>query len=507
VRSQPAEGGPALSDVSDEQLWAELSDTSGARRAEVLLELADRCYQRNDLQQFQTLVDAATVAAEESGDDRLSAFARFNQAQGQFESGAYTEAAESFLAAASYFHVIGEHGDVAQSHMRAAESYSNLGEPDRALQHWRTALALYTSDGDQLNAGKAWMLIGGEQMVVQQIADAEESFLAARSAFRTAKSAVHVAWADDAAAEALIHQGRPQEAAPLLRSCLDVVQVGGDDSGLAYAQLRMGAVLRMIGEPEQSLTHLEQARECYQHCEDLLGIARSDLERGHTLKDLQRGDDAVAAYQRARSVFDAIGADTYLSYVDRCRAELLLDSGQFAEAESAARDVLRAAIDSQQRSAIEEAAMLVATSLLELDQPAAALAVVTSHFGSGAKPPQELVVTHLVAWARILAANGQVDEAGTLAEALLTNPEIQGDFLASARLHELCWQVGRADNPIDHLTRAIALYVASGQPERAHVLGLKLVDKRVGAPAEIDLRSSAKVTTVAGTAAGSPTQS
>lgn len=480
-----------MSDVSDEQLWSELPDTSGSRRAEVLLELADRCYQRNDIKQFQTLVDAATTAAEESGDDRLSAFARYNQGQGQFESGSYTDAAESFLLAASYFHVIGEHGDVAQSHMRTAESYSNLDQPERALEHWHTALALYLSDGDHINAGRAWMLIGGEQMVLHRIADAEESFLSARSEFRSAKSAVHVSWADDAAAEALIHQGRPHEAVPLLRSCLDVVQVGTDTAGTAYAHLRLGAALRMTGDLQESLPHLAQARQLYQECDDLLGVARGDLERGHTLRDLGQQDEAVSMYQRARSVFDALGADSYVLFVDRSRTELLLDHKLYAEAEVAARDVLRAANDSGDRSAVEEAAMLVATALLGLDKAQAALSVVTAHFGSQLQPPDELVVAHLVTWARILAANGQADEAGVLADALLTNPKVQSDLSAAAGLHELCWHLAPSDPAsAQHLISAIAMFVATGDTERARELSNHLTRAHAAPPSEIDLRTS-----------------
>lgn len=479
-----------MSDVSDEQLWSELPDTNGSRRAEVLLELADRCYQRNDLQQFQTLVDAATSAAEESGDDRLSAFARYNQGQGQLETGCFAEAAESFLLAASYFHVVGEHGDVAQSHMRAAEALSNLSQPERALEHWHTALALYRSDADHLNAGRAWMLIGGEQMVLHQIADAEESFLAARGEFRSAKSAVHVSWADDAAAEALINQGRPHEAVPLLRACLDVAQVGSDTAGTAYAHLRLGAVLRMVGELTDSLTHLSRAREFYQECEDLLGVARSDLESGHTLRDQQQTTAALTAYQQARSVFDAVGADSYVLFVDRSRTELLLDTRQFAEAEIAARDVLRAAQDSGEQRSIEEAVMLVATALLGLDQPDAALSVVTGHLGGNPDPTAELVVPHLVTWARILAATGQGSEAVTLTDALLTNPRVHSDFRAAASLHELRWQVDPSGPQArHHLTQAIALYVASGDPSHALQLSEQLTAGSTQPPAEIDLRS------------------
>jgi len=485
-----------LSNVSDEELWSELSGAADGRRGEILLELAERCYQRGDSKQYETLVEVAAQAAAEAKDDRLSAFAHFNLGQGQFESGRFADASESFLTAASYFHVMGEHADVAQSHMRAADSYSSLGQPERALNHWRTALALYESEEDFINTGRAWMLVGGEQMALSHIADAEESFLTARGAFRLAKSAVHVAWADDAAAEALIQQGRPDEAVPMLRSCLDVAQVGNDDSALAYAQLRLGAALRMVGDADDSLRLLEAASVNYQKADDLLGVARSHLEQGHAHRALAQGAQATDAYQRARSIFDAIGADSYVLFVDRSRTELHLDLGEYAEAEVTARDYLRTAIQSGQQDQIEDAAIMVATSLLELGQHAAAMSVVSGHFGTDGEPTDRLVVPHLVTWARILAANGHAAEAEKLTDALLSNPDLAEEPAVRAQLHEARWLLdSTAPDATHHLTSAIALYLATGSPTRAEALTEHLL---TGAPAQIDLRTSRTATVIAG---------
>ena len=201
-----------MEQVSDDELWSELDDAGDLRRGEILLELADRCYHRNDLAQFESLVEAAAQAAERAGDDRLSAYARFNQAQGLMELERPAEAIAHFLAAAGCFGLIGEQSDIALSHQRAGDAAALAGDATSALTHWRTALAIYEAESDPLASGRVHMAIGGELMVGEQSAAAVDEFRAARAAFRTARSAHHVSWADDATAEALIHEGHADQA-------------------------------------------------------------------------------------------------------------------------------------------------------------------------------------------------------------------------------------------------------------------------------------------------------
>ena len=224
-----------MTEQSDEELWGELTEADGQRRGEILLELADRCYHRNDMTQFETLVEAAAEASESAGDDRLSAYARFNQGQGLMELERYQEAVGGFLAAAEFFGSMGNQGDVALATQRAADGFAAMADLESAVTHWRTALALFDAEDDPLSVGRVHMSMGAAYITAegatpeQTRALAEACFTSARAAFRRARSAQHVAWADDAAAEALIQQGRTPEALPLLRSCLDIARVGADE--------------------------------------------------------------------------------------------------------------------------------------------------------------------------------------------------------------------------------------------------------------------------------------
>lgn len=471
-----------MSEPSEEELWGELDVAAGPRRGEILLELADRCFQRQDMGQFGTLVDAAAEASASAGDDRLAAYARFNQGQGLMEIGDFAAAAASFLQSATYFHQIGAEADVAMSHQRAGDAYSRCGDSAAALNEWHAALRLFESCDDPVQLGRTWMLIGGEQVAAARLAEAEESFFAARTAFRQAGSASHVAWADDAAAEALIQQDRIEDAATLLRACLDIVTVGNDAQALGYAALRLGMVERMLGDAEESLTHLAAARDAFQQAEDFSGLARCDLEAARAWRLLGDDGQAESLFQRARSIFDGVGADALLVQTDQERAQLFLSTGRLREAESAARECQRLAVEIGDQEILAEATMVAAISLLEQGAPDAALMVVEAHLG---RPTAHdgLSRAQLLTWARVLLANDRYDDVQEIIDGLTHQNPMDADPGSSAQIRELRWRLNLARGGSEasppgvdlDLTSAIALYLAAGDTERASELSRFLV--------------------------------
>lgn len=472
-----------MSELSDEELWGELESAAGQRRGEILLELADRCYQRNDMSQFEALVAAAAEASESAGDDRLAAYARFNQGQGLMELDRFAEAVESFLTAAENFGAIGAQADVALATQRAADAYAAMNNIDDAMASWQSALALFRAEDDLVSVGRVHMAMGAASITSEQPdpatarRQAELSFNAARSAFRSARAAQHVAWADDAVAEAMIQQGRAADALPLLRSCLDIARVGVDDIARGYAGLRLGLVLRIIGEQREALEHLRDARAAYQADENLMGVARCDLEAGHALRGLRDVAAAETLYQQARSIFDAMGADEYLVLTDHARAELLLGQGRAAESVALSTEGLTRAVDTGELVMASDHAALLADALLDIGQPGEALSVVTDHLVepvAGVEPIDR--ARHLAVMAKTLLANNAAGEALAVVESALRIPEARTEPALHGSLYELRW---RSRDPGDEserdLAHAIALYLAAGDADRATALSAHLL--------------------------------
>jgi tetratricopeptide (TPR) repeat protein len=467
-----------MNELSDEELWGELTEADGQRRGEILLELADRCYHRNDMIQFETLVEAAAEASESAGDDRLAAYARFNQGQGLMELERFDEAVSGFLSAAQYFGSLGAQGDVALATQRAADGYAALADLESAVDHWQTALALFESEADHLSAGRVHMAMGAAYINTESSSItgtrglAEQCFTRARAAFRQARSAQHVAWADDAAAEALIQQGRTPEALPLLRSCLDIARVGSDDVARGYAGLRLGLALRILGHHTEALEHLRDSRSAYQSDENLIGVARCDLEAAHALRALRDEAAAENLYQGARSIFDAMGADDYLVLTDRARAELFLATGRAGEAAAVARESLANAVEVGESVLALDHAALLAEALLELGADDEALTVAHTHLAAHEVGVDSLdAVRHQGVLAMTLLANGLNEQALATVDAALTMPAAHNDPNLHARLYELRWRARTPSADADRdLAHAVALYLAAGDSERATAL-------------------------------------
>lgn len=457
-------------EVSEEELWAELDDAQGRRRAEVLLELADRSYHRDDMSQFASLVDAAAVAAEEAEEYRLAAFARFNQAQGLMETGHPDEAADHFLAAAGFFHTIGDQSDIALSNQRAGDAFAATDRESEALERWQDALRVYEQEEDDLSQGRVHMALGNHWMHAGMPAEAVEAFQAARSRFRSHHSAHHVAWADDATAEGLIQQGQAEAAVPLLRSCLDIASVGSDDTARAYAALRLGLVLRILGEHTEALSNLKAARDDYQSDDNLMGVARCDLEAANALRALDELEDAESLYLGARSVFDALGADDYLLLADRQRASMYSDLGRTAEAVGLARATLARAEEVGERRIINDVVPRLADDLMDLGESDEALALLQQHPAEVAELDELDTAIRKAVTARALLAEDQFGQARELAEQALAMDAARANLALLAALYELRSQARREDEPADadrDLAHAIALLLALGHSDRA----------------------------------------
>ena len=479
-----------MDEASEDELWSELDDAGDHRRGEILLELADRCYHRNDLVQFESLVEAAAQAAERAGDDRLCAYARFNQAQGLMELDRPAEAIAHFLAAAGAFGLIGEQGDIALSHQRAGDAAALSGDATVALSHWRTALAIYEAEADALSSGRVHMSVGGELMAGDDARSAVAEFRAARASFRSARSAHHVSWADDATAEALIHQGHADQAVPLLKSCLDIAAVGASELARGYAGLRLALALRLTGDHAEALGYLNAARDAYVARESVMGVARCDLEAAHALRALGEFDDSETLYQSARSVFDALGADDYVALADKARAILLSDTDRPAEAFGAAAAGVEAAGQAANPALVADLALQLAACQLRLNWHEQALATVGRYQLESPTPGEDrhARLRRLDLVARVQLANGGGAELRDLLDDLLAHSE-HTDPAVRASLYESRWALRvQADDPdADRdLAHAIALFLAAGDAQRAGELSGHLLPPDVPQPPHHD---------------------
>jgi tetratricopeptide (TPR) repeat protein len=102
---------------------------------------------------------------------------------------------------------------------------------------------------------------------------------AAASSSTASQSAAPVASGDGAALNqqgfALINEGRPEEAVPILREAVGAYPAGSTDLGYAYALFNLGHALRLSGHPDEAIQILERRLEI----PDQQGTVAAELAR------------------------------------------------------------------------------------------------------------------------------------------------------------------------------------------------------------------------------------
>jgi len=466
-----------LNELPLAQLWAMLDGVDGVDRAEVLEAISSRLYQQEDWQQALSLCEAAAQCYLENGADRPAAYALFNQAQCLLQMLRTDEAVKTYDRAADILRTAGDESDIGECLNRSGHALVRAGRDEEAIPRFASAQRLFAANGQHERAGRDAIARGEALGRLGILPDALESFREARELFRGQVSPYLVAWADDRAAAALIDLGRVKEAIDLLRGCLHVAQVGGDEREHAYAAYRLGWTLCTDGHYDEALTHLQVARDLYSAQQDLGGSARCDEQAANALSHIGEEGQAESLYVRARSVFDALGEDAAAHQCDVNRAVLYTAAGRLEEAISLNRRVLASlgAGDAWMRQGVVSR---MAMDLVAAGRPEEALALLDAH---PSQPEGDEVLERgrwMAARASALVAVGRSGEAREVADAGLQLAAHSDYALLRANLYEARGLAREALGDSDFLrdlAYAVALFLADGSASRARDLSQKFL--------------------------------
>jgi CheY-like chemotaxis protein len=113
------------------------------------------------------------------------------------------------------------------------------------------------------------------------------------------KDCVHTAQVDDARAKVLLAEGRTTEAEKLVRSAVQVLERGGQQSLLAEALTTHGIILARMGSHKMARLTLQRAVEVAQNGGDLEAAGLAALTILEELGDKLPAQDLSATYDRA----------------------------------------------------------------------------------------------------------------------------------------------------------------------------------------------------------------
>jgi CHAT domain-containing protein/tetratricopeptide (TPR) repeat protein len=134
--------------------------------------------------------------------------------------------------------------------------------------------------------------------------------------------------------------GDPDAAVGHLEEARSLFEQDGDERGLVYTLSALGAVLRTQGSYQRALECFETAVESGRRLKDLELEASVQVDRGALLLDLDRTEDALAAYQRALDVYRGLAEPEGISSALRGAADAHIRANALGLAEKAAVEAI-----------------------------------------------------------------------------------------------------------------------------------------------------------------------
>jgi tetratricopeptide (TPR) repeat protein len=297
---------PDFRETSDEELWALSTDVSDLSRAEAILELGHRQFQRENYDEAIGLLSAAQEIFKEIGDDDSYGTASFFAGVTLTALKRWEDAVLALGDAAEVFRIRRSEIFLADALKYKAEAHVQLDQ-DEAVADYLSAANLFDSNGRKTTAGICLLDLGDFQGAQGKQSAALETVKNALAIFQSGSDFVGSGRAHDKIAAALIDLGRPQEGIEHLREALSIFEYIQDARRMPYAQYRLGWTLVGVSENYEAIPLLRRAVTDFKSQNRFIDAANADTQLAHALLNIGEADEALALYESTRIMYVAAG--------------------------------------------------------------------------------------------------------------------------------------------------------------------------------------------------------
>jgi CheY-like chemotaxis protein/tetratricopeptide (TPR) repeat protein len=226
----------------------------------------------------------------------------------------FHDALRIHIEAAPLFHESISHANKGKFHNQYGFILRNLGTVEHRPDYIDQALIEYTAAsfhfehaGHRRYHACVENNLGFLFNTIKRFAEAHEHLDRAQALFTSMKDAVHTAQVDDTRARVLLAEGRTTEAEKLVRSAVQVLERGGQQSLLAEALTTHGIILARMGNNRVARLTLQRAVEVAQNAGDLDAAGLAALTILEELSDSLPAQDLSATYDRAAELLSRSG--------------------------------------------------------------------------------------------------------------------------------------------------------------------------------------------------------
>jgi CheY-like chemotaxis protein len=246
--------------------------------------------------------------------DELRAIALLRLAIVEKTANRYNDALRIYTEAAPLFDANSNPAPKGKFHNSFANVLKNLGAAenredyiDRALVEFAAASFYFEQAGHRRYQACVENNLGMLFGTARKFSDAHHHLDRAQALFTSMKDNVHTAQVDDTRAKVLLAEGRIAEAEKLVRTAVQALEYGGQQSLLAEALTTHGLTLARMGIYPLARLTLQRAVEVAQNAGDLEAAGVAALTIIEELSELLPSHDLSATFDRAVELLSTSG--------------------------------------------------------------------------------------------------------------------------------------------------------------------------------------------------------
>lgn len=291
-------------------LWERIPETQGVDRASTYYELSARIYARGQYDEALALAETARDIYSELG----AAAPREGLAQAYSAIGYNLNQLKRMNEAATAMSKAVELLRENKSPM-ALELACTLGEWWYSSKEYRKTIECmeecareHLVDGNELGAANDFYLIGCAWREMKDYKAAIETFMEARTYFKSAHEVIQVARCDQKLAHCYVELGDAEQALRFAQKSADVFATAHDQRRLTYASFELGRAQVLSGEVEEGLSTLERVLDVATETEprDFEFIVAIEKRIAEILHTMGRSDEALEIERRIASVAEIL---------------------------------------------------------------------------------------------------------------------------------------------------------------------------------------------------------
>jgi CheY-like chemotaxis protein len=218
----------------------------------------------------------------------------------------FNDALRIHTEAAPTFEKCGDHLLKGKFHIGFANVLNYLSAAEHREDYIDRALIEYTAASFHFEqAGHTRYQAGVENnlgylfAIVGKFAEAHEHLDRAQALFTTLKDNVHLAQVDDTRSKLLLAEGHVAKAEKLVRSAVQVLERGGEQSLLAESLMTHGMALARLGRHEQACASLRRAMEVAERAGDVESAGQAALSLIEESGEHLPAEELTEVYERA----------------------------------------------------------------------------------------------------------------------------------------------------------------------------------------------------------------